>query len=33
MHKANECATLEDIALLTNIYFEIIDSYFANPPR
>jgi acetylornithine deacetylase/succinyl-diaminopimelate desuccinylase-like protein len=33
MHKANECATLEDIGLLTNIYFEIIDSYFAKPPR
>jgi succinyl-diaminopimelate desuccinylase len=33
MHKANECATLEDIGLLTNIYFEIIDSYFATPPK
>jgi succinyl-diaminopimelate desuccinylase len=33
MHKANECATLEDIGLLTNIYFEIIDLYFATPPR
>jgi succinyl-diaminopimelate desuccinylase len=33
MHKANECATVEDIALLTDIYAEIIASYFANPPR
>jgi succinyl-diaminopimelate desuccinylase len=33
MHKANECATLEDIGLLTDIYFAIIDSYFAKPPR
>jgi succinyl-diaminopimelate desuccinylase len=33
MHKANECATLEDIGLLSDIYFAIIDSYFAKPPR
>ena len=33
MHKANECATLEDIGLLTDIYFEVISAYFANPPR
>ncbi|MGZ5987624.1 MAG: succinyl-diaminopimelate desuccinylase [Rhizomicrobium sp.] len=33
MHKANECATLEDIGLLTEIYTEIIGAYFANPPR
>jgi len=33
MHKANECATLADIALLTDIYSEVIASYFANPPR
>ena len=33
MHKANECATLADIALLTDIYSEVIGSYFANPPR
>jgi succinyl-diaminopimelate desuccinylase len=33
MHKANECATLEDIGLLSDIYFAVIDSYFANPPR
>jgi succinyl-diaminopimelate desuccinylase len=33
MHKANECATIEDIGLLTDIYSEVIGSYFANPPR
>ena len=33
MHKANECVTLEDIGLLTDIYCESIASYFANPPR
>ncbi|MGZ5930738.1 MAG: succinyl-diaminopimelate desuccinylase [Rhizomicrobium sp.] len=33
MHKANECATLEDIGLLTDIYTEVIATYFANPPR
>ncbi len=33
MHKANECATIADIALLTDIYSEVIGSYFANPPR
>ena len=33
MHKANECATLEDIGLLADIYTEILDSYFANTPR
>ncbi len=33
MHKANECATLEDIGLLTDIYSEVIATYFANPPR
>ncbi|HTP76265.1 MAG TPA: succinyl-diaminopimelate desuccinylase [Rhizomicrobium sp.] len=33
MHKTNECATLEDIGLLTDIYSEVIAAYFANPPR
>ncbi|HXC54302.1 MAG TPA: succinyl-diaminopimelate desuccinylase [Rhizomicrobium sp.] len=32
MHKANECATLEDIRLLTDIYAEILAAYFAAPP-
>ena len=33
MHKANECATLADIRLLTDIYAEVIGSYFAHPPQ
>ena len=33
MHKTNECATLADISLLSDIYSEVIASYFANPPR
>lgn len=33
MHKANECAMLEDIRLLTDIYAQVLSSYFADPPR
>ena len=33
MHKADECASLADIGLLTDIYAQAIDTYFANPPR
>jgi succinyl-diaminopimelate desuccinylase len=33
MHKANECATVADIHVLTDIYSEVIAAYFANPPR
>jgi succinyl-diaminopimelate desuccinylase len=33
MHKANECATIADIHLLSEIYAEIVGAYFANPPR
>ena len=33
MHKADECASLEDIEILTRIYQAILEDYFANPPR
>jgi len=33
MHKANECAKIEDIRLLADIYTQILNSYFAAPPR
>lgn len=33
MHKANECATLEDIRLLSDIYTEVLNAYFSDPPR
>ncbi len=32
MHKADECASLEDIEILTRIYQAILEDYFANPP-
>jgi succinyl-diaminopimelate desuccinylase len=32
MHKANECATLEDIRLLSDIYAQVLADYFAAPP-
>jgi succinyl-diaminopimelate desuccinylase len=33
MHKANECARLEDIEILTRIYQAVLEDYFANPPQ
>jgi succinyl-diaminopimelate desuccinylase len=33
MHKANECAKLEDIRLLADIYTQVLNAYFAAPPR
>ena len=33
MHKVDECASLEDIEILTRIYQAILEDYFANPPR
>jgi len=33
MHKANECAKIEDIRLLADIYTQVLSSYFAAPPR
>ena len=33
MHKTDECASLEDIEILTRIYQTILEDYFANPPR
>jgi succinyl-diaminopimelate desuccinylase len=33
MHKANECAMIEDIRLLADIYTQVLSSYFADPPR
>jgi succinyl-diaminopimelate desuccinylase len=33
MHKANECAKIEDIRLLADIYTQVLSSYFADPPR
>ena len=33
MHKADECASLEDIEILTRIYQAVLEDYFANPPR
>ena len=33
MHKADECASLEDIEILTRIYQAILEDYFANPPK
>src|SRR5689334_14924734 len=33
MHKANECAKIEDIRLLADIYTQVLNSYFAAPPR
>jgi acetylornithine deacetylase/succinyl-diaminopimelate desuccinylase-like protein len=32
MHKVDECASLEDIEILTRIYQAILEDYFANPP-
>ncbi len=32
MHKADECASLEDIEILTRVYQAILEDYFANPP-
>jgi succinyl-diaminopimelate desuccinylase len=32
MHKANECASLEDIEALTKIYQKVLEMYFAAPP-
>ena len=33
MHKANECAKIEDIRLLADIYTQVLNAYFAAPPR
>lgn len=33
MHKANECAKIEDIRLLADIYTQVLNSYFAATPR
>jgi succinyl-diaminopimelate desuccinylase len=33
MHKANECSKIEDIHLLADIYTQVLNSYFAAPPR
>jgi succinyl-diaminopimelate desuccinylase len=33
MHKVDECASLEDIELLTRIYQSVLEDYFAKPPR
>jgi len=33
MHKVDECASLEDIELLTRIYQAVLEDYFAKPPR
>jgi succinyl-diaminopimelate desuccinylase len=33
MHKANECAKIEDIRVLTDIYTQVLGSYFAATPR
>jgi succinyl-diaminopimelate desuccinylase len=33
MHKANECAKIEDIRLLADIYTQVLSAYFADPPR
>jgi succinyl-diaminopimelate desuccinylase len=33
MHKANECAKIEDIRLLVDIYTQVLSSYFAATPR
>jgi len=33
MHKVDECASLEDIELLTRIYQAVLEDYFAQPPR
>jgi succinyl-diaminopimelate desuccinylase len=33
MHKANECAKIEDIRLLADIYTQVLNAYFAAPQR
>ena len=33
MHKANECASIEDIEKLTRIYQSVLELYFSKPPR
>ncbi|HEY2884352.1 MAG TPA: succinyl-diaminopimelate desuccinylase [Rhizomicrobium sp.] len=33
MHQANECAKIEDIRLLADIYTQVLSSYFAATPR
>jgi len=32
MHKADECAAMDDIRTLADIYAALLDAYFANPP-